>query len=60
MTAPLRYCPGAKSPFGPHTFCRCTEFCECYRWGATDLVPAMKMTPAGVRECVNMVPRGVV
>jgi hypothetical protein len=56
---PIRFCPGAKSPFGDRLYRRCTEFCECYRWGATDMAPAMKWNPeVKARECVNMVPRG--
>lgn len=59
MNQPQQFCPGARSPFGHHTFRRCTAECGCYRYGATDLVPAMRLNlDTGKRECVNMVPRG--
>lgn len=54
---PMKLCPGARSPFSTQLFRRCTEFCNCFRWGATDMVPAMKLNlETGVRECKNMVP----
>lgn len=59
MTTDTRHCPGAKSPFGQHTFRRCIEFCERYRWASDDMKPAMAWdAEAKARVCPNMVLRG--